>query len=358
MTAKTNIAPHASHRLSLERIAEAAHVIDPVFTGTPQYRADALSGALGFTLTLKVETLNPVRSFKGRGAEFLMQRRVATGERRPLVCASAGNFGQALAYAARKHGIACTVFAARGANGLKLDRMRALGAAVRLAGEDFDAAKDAARVFAATQGITMIEDGREAEIAEGAGTIALELLARGDAFDTVAIPLGNGALLTGMARWLKAHAPATRVIGVCSAGADVMARAWRRDHDTACADATHRLSRTADTDANGRPGRLAGTPTDTIADGIAVRVPVPEAVRDLRGLVDDVVRVDDDALIDAMRRLHAHAGLVVEPAGAAGLAALIAARERYAGQHVATVLCGGNVTREQALAWRLVDGAA
>lgn len=96
-------------RLSVERIAEAARRIDPVFLNTPQFEADALGRALGFRLLCKVETLNPIRSFKGRGTDFFVQ---SLPDRTPLVCASAGNFGQGLAYAAARRGIAVTVFAA------------------------------------------------------------------------------------------------------------------------------------------------------------------------------------------------------------------------------------------------------
>jgi threonine dehydratase len=205
--------------------------------------------------------------------------------------------------------------------------MRALGADVRLAGDDFDAAKDAAAAWAAGSGATLVVDGREPQIAEGAGTIGVELAARGDAFDAVVVPIGNGALIAGVARWLKARAPATRVIGVCSRGAPAMADALR----------------------TGDPAPAAAAPC-TIADGIAVRVPVPEAVADLAGLVDDVVLVDDAALIAAMRLFHDCAGLVVEPAGAAGLAALLAA-PALAGASVATIACGGNLTPEQAQRW-------
>ena len=124
------------HRLSLANIAEASSLIDPVFTSTPQFECEPLSAALGVGLTLKVETLNPIRSFKGRGASYFVRKSVLAGaaSRTGFVCASAGNFGQGLAYAGRAQGLPVTVFAALGANPRKLARMRALGADVRLAG--------------------------------------------------------------------------------------------------------------------------------------------------------------------------------------------------------------------------------
>lgn len=311
------------HRISLERIAEAARVIDPVFRHSPQFLADALGDRLGCQLTVKVETLNPIRSFKGRGADFFFAQNPLAA----VVCASAGNFGQGMAYAARKRGAALTVFAAETANPLKLERMRALGATVKLSGNDFDAAKQAAKDFAAARQLAFVEDGYNVEVTEGAGSIAVELLQGGASYDALVIPLGNGAMLAGIARWVKAHAPATAIIGVCAAGAPAMAESWR-------------LGKLVTTDA-----------VATIADGIAVRVPVPEALEDLRGLVDDVILVDDSAIIQAMKLIHEHIGVVTEPAGAVGVAALLDNRARFKGQRIATVLCGGNLTAAQMAAW-------
>jgi len=314
-------------RLSLERIARAAREIDPVFLHSPQYRAESLGERLGCELVVKVETLNPIRSFKGRGTDFYV-RELPTGAPR-LVCASAGNFGQGLAYAARRRGISLDIFASVRANPLKIERMRALGATVRLAGEDFDAAKGEARAWAAREGASYVEDGREPAITEGAGTIGVELAAWPDPVDTLLIPLGNGALLGGIATWWRAHRPETRIVGVCATGAPSMQLSWRQQ-------------RVVETES-----------VDTIADGIAVRVPVPEAVGDLQAIVDDIVLVDDDTTLEAMRLLLAHLGILVEPAGAVGVAAVLADRGRHAGSRVATVLCGSNLTPEQVASYRV-----
>ena len=323
-------AARPTHRLSLDRIAEAAVRIDPVFLRSPQFVCEPISDLLACRLTVKVETVNPIRSFKGRGTDYLVTRLVECGERAAIVCASAGNFGQGMAYACRKHGIPITVFAAEGANPLKLARMRALGAEVRIAGRDLEDAKRIARGHAADVAARFIEDGHEPQISEGAGSIAVELLARGDAFDAVVVPLGDGALLNGVARWIKAASPPTRVIGVCSRGAPAVAEAWRR----------------------GPGGELGTAAVDTIADGIAVGAPIAASLADMRGTVDDIVEVDDGALLEAMRLLHAHAGLVTEPAGVAGLAALLGRQDIAAG-HVATVICGSNVTSEQFAAYQI-----
>ena len=312
-----------AHRLSLANIAGAASLIDPVFTSTPQFDCESLSAALGVGLTLKVETLNPIRSFKGRGASYFVRKSVLAGaaSSKGFVCASAGNFGQGLAHAGRAQGIPVTVFAAESANPRKLARMQALGADVRLAGHDFDAAKSAGRAWARAKGLPFVEDGREPWITEGAGTIGRELLARDAAFDVILVPLGNGALLNGVARWVKAASPATEVIGVCAAGAPSMERSWRRGPGAPVVE-TERA--------------------DTIADGVAVRVPIPEAVADMHGLVDDVMLVSDDVIREAASLVETQVGVVLEPAGALGVAAILAARDRFVGRAVATILCGGN----------------
>ena len=186
-------------------------------------------------------------------------------------------------------------------------------------------------MLAGSEGWRFVEDGREAEIAEGAGTIALELCRWPEPFDALLVPLGNGALLSGVGTWMKVHAPSTQVIGVCAEGAPAMALSLREG-----------VTRTTQR-------------VDTIADGIAVRVPVEEALSDLAGVVDDVLLVDDGTMVEAMRLLFWKMGLVVEPAGAAGLAVLLAYRERFAGALVATPLCGGNLTGQQARQWLLDD---
>src|SRR5262249_37315214 len=159
------------------------------------------------------------------------------------------------------------------------------------------------------------------------GTIAVELLRWPKPFEAILVPVGNGALINGIGTWAKAHAPATRVIGVCAAGAPAMERSWRT-------------------------GAVVATETvETIADGIGVRVPVREALDDMRGVVDEILLVDDATILRAMRMLVEHTGIVVEPAGAVGVAAVLANRDRFRGQLLATPLCGGNVTPEQLKEW-------
>ncbi len=309
-----------------DTIARAHGLIDPVFVNTPLVAHAVVDDALGCRLLAKVETLNPIRSFKGRGTDWFVRSGAARG---PLVTASAGNFGQGLARAAVTAGLPIVVFASVNANPLKVEAMRRLGADVRLSGDDFDEAKDAASRFAQAGGGQLVVDGDEQAIAEGAGTIAFELLRDAPDLDDVVIPLGNGALATGVGVWVKSRRPATRVVAVVAAGAPSM----KVSFDT---------------------GALVETEeADTIADGIAVRVPIPYALETMRGSVDDVLVVDDAAILAAMRLAHERFGLVVEPAGAAGLAAVMVHPGVFSGRTVGTVFCGGNLTPAQMRAWLL-----
>ena len=322
------------HHVTVDNIHAAAEVIQPIFLDSPQFVSAPLSREFGCELTLKVETFNPLGSFKGRGTDFFLSRYRNIDA--PIVCASAGNFGQGIAYCARQRGISAIVFAAENANPLKVERMRSFGAHVELRGRDFDDAKSHARNFAAEKGYTFVEDGREPAIAEGAGTIALEIerFRRGHGlpeYQFALVSLGNGALLAGMAAWLKEYSPGTRVIGVCAAQAPAMALSLSSPRSTPVI-----------TDS-----------AATIADGIAVRVPVPEALEELHGRIDEVITVSEDSLIAAMRLLFQNHGLVSEPAGAAGLAALVESSDRFKGSRIVTPICGSNITPEQMRRWLL-----
>ena len=143
------------HRLSMNKIRGAIPLIDPLFLNTPQFFSKGLSDVFNCQLMVKIETLNPIKSFKGRGAELLLAQ---IKEFNPVVCASAGNFGQAMAYACQKKKVPLTVFASKNANIYKIKMMRSFGAVVKLMGEDFDEAKIIAKAFANKQEIKFVED--------------------------------------------------------------------------------------------------------------------------------------------------------------------------------------------------------
>ncbi|RUL77743.1 threonine ammonia-lyase [Dyella choica] len=301
----------------ISHIVHAPQRIDPAFLDSPVLTNAALDAAIGCHVLAKAELANPIGCFKGRGADLFCAVALEAGE--PVVSASAGNFGQGLAYATNRRGHACTVFAASQANPVKVEAMRKLGANVRLVGADFDAAKDAARRHATQTGQRWVEDGAEAAVADGAGTIALELIAAAP-FDVLVVPLGNGALLDGVGHVVRARAPQARIIAVVAANAPAM-----------------KLSLEA--------GRAVATEqADTIADGIAVRVPIPSTLGRLRACCDDVVAVSEHDLFLAMCLIHRTLGVMVEPAAAAGVAAMLTEPERYAGLRVATILTGANIS--------------
>jgi threonine dehydratase len=314
---KDSVSVNPTSDLSLARIEEARGVIAPAFLNSPQYSDRQLDAALGRSVVVKVETANPLRSFKGRGADYFMSQ-VEAGPR--VVCSSTGNFGQAIAYAGAMRGRVVEVFVPTNINPVKLARMESFGARVTVVGADSAAAEEAARDYlASVSNCVYVEDGRDPAIAEGAGTIGVELAASGP-FDAIVIPVGDGALIAGVALWIKDRQPGTRIIGVCASGSPSMALSWR-------------ARRVVSTDRS-----------DTIAEGIEVRKPVPESVSRIVDLVDDMVLVDDRDLLDAIELAAQTLGLLLEPSGAAGLAAIRV--HTQLGERLATVLTGSNLRPE------------
>lgn len=303
--------------MDLDRVERAAEEIDPVFRDSPQFYAEALSARLGCRVLLKLETTNPVRSFKGRGGDWLAR---ASSPDDVLCLASAGNLGQGLAYGARSHQLTARVFAARSANPLKLAQIRRLGADLDLVDGDFDDAKRAASEAATTHGWRLIEDGREAPLAEGAATMAVELTrAHPTSLESLFVGVGNGSLACGVGAWMQAHSPATRIVGVGSVAAPATFDAWRTGDLT------------------------PGQPFTTVAEGLCARVAVPGAVLTLRRALDDYLLVDETLLIEAVRLLWHECGIVAEPSGAAALAGVLAQRDLLQGQSVVVPVGGSNL---------------
>jgi threonine dehydratase len=295
--------------LSLTRIEAAVDEIDPVFLNTPQFVSHQLSDELGREIVVKVETLNPIGSFKGRGTSLLARD---LDPSLTWVTATAGNFGQGLAYTARAREASVHIFVGPDAPEGKVARMRELGAEVQVAERSEPAAREYAN---ADERRYLVVDGLDPAIAEGAGTIGVELASM-DPIDTAVIQLGDGALITGVARWLKSRRPDTRVVGVCASGAPAMAESF----------------------AAGRPVSVDGD--GTIAAALAITDPVPESFVRIVELVDEVVLVDDDEIRAAMALIADSTGVLVEPAGAAGVAAVARHPEALTGERVAVLLTG------------------
>ncbi|MBQ1123988.1 threonine/serine dehydratase [Streptomyces sp. B15] len=319
-------------RLDTARIRAARRMIDPIFLDTPLFRCEPLEPGLGCAVSIKLETANPVRSFKARGTEIVASLLADHGPR-AVVCASAGNLGQALAWSGRGRGLDVTVVASRFATAAKLDRIRALDATLELVDGDHEMARDRAAAIARHDGIRLLEDSLDIETCEGAATIGLELVhsAPVPSFDTVLVALGGGALASGVGHVMKAVAPGAEVICVQPLGAPAMTRSWRE-------------RRVVTTDS-----------TDTIADGVAGRRPIPAVLDDLLLVADDAVLVQEASIIAGMRMLLDHAGLVVEPSAALGIAAILEDHERFAGRHIAIIVCGSNVDVDAYRRW--VDAA-
>ncbi len=313
-------------RLDTARILAARRVIDPIFLDTPLYRCEALEPDLGCAVSIKLETANPVRSFKARGTEVVASQLSETGPR-AAVCASAGNLGQALAWSGRARGLDVTVVASRLATAAKLDRIRALDARLELVDGDFDMARERAVAIAQHDGIRLLEDSEDIETCEGAATIGLELIDSPPSFDAVLIALGGGAMATGVGHVLKTLAPNVEVICVQPLGAPAMTLSWRQ-------------RRVITTDS-----------INTIADGVAGRRPIPAVLDDLLLVVDDAVLVQEASIIAGMRLLLDHAGLAVEPSAALGIAAILEDRDRFAGRQIATIVCGSNVNPDAYRQW-------
>jgi threonine dehydratase len=289
-------------------IRAAYERIPRVFRDAPQYVHEGLSSRLGSPVIVKVETVNPIRSFKGRGTWIAVEALAESGRigpGHPVVCASAGNFGQGVAYAARAFGVPAVIFCSVNANRAKVARMRALGATVIETGDDFDGARAASEAHAAGGDAELLVDGEDQRISMGAATLALEItdaVADGSlpAPVIVSIPVGNGALLTGVGSWLRGALPTCRVRGVQAELADAMTRSWRA-------------------------GRPIDTPTaSTYADGIASRIAIPRAVALMPGRVNEMTTVSDDALLAAQATLTDELGITVEGAAAASWAGLLA----------------------------------
>ena len=306
----------------------AAHArIHPAFRDSPQYLHESLSRTVGADVVLKIECVNPIRAFKGRGTWLAVE--ALAGEGRigpscPVVAASTGNFGQGLAFAARAFGLPAIVFADAHANPVKLDRIRAFGATVIQEGSDFDEARAASAAYARERGAYLLTDGEDPRVAAGAATLALEVT---DAAERGAVPLpavayvplGNGALIVGVGAWLRHAAPNCRIVGVSAAEAPSMVRSW---------------------DA----GVLVATPTAaTYAEGIACRVPVPEALDMMVGRVDELLLVTEEQLRGAQDLLTAATGITVEGAAGASLAGLLADPQRGMGPAL-VILTGSNVS--------------
>lgn len=270
-------------------------------------------------MLLKLETVLPTGSFKPRGALFALASRLAAGGVEEVVASSTGNHGAAVAWAAKTLGVPATIFLPTGANPVKRDKITALGARVlEVAAPDLTGAAAAAAAYAASPGVYFLNDVTDPAVPAGTATIGLEILAQRPDIAAIFVPMGDTALIRGVAAAVKPLAPLVRVIGVQAERA-----------------ACYYLSFHA--------GRPVSTPScDTIADGLATRTPHPDNVAALRGLVDDVLLVSEDDMLAAMRRLWREVNVLAEPSGAAATAAFL----RHPCARAVALVTGANISPE------------
>ena len=304
--------------VQLDDILAARELLRDVSVTTPVEGSRPLSRAVGGAVSLKCENLQRTGSFKIRGAYVRIARLSDEERARGVIAASAGNHAQGVALAASMLGCAATVYMPAGAPLPKVEATRAYGAAVELVGMTVDESLRAAQAHADETGKVLIHPFNHADVIAGQGTVGLEILEQCPDVATVVVGMGGGGLISGVAAAVKALRPEVRVIGVQAEGAAAFPGSL----------------------AAGKPVALEAMAT--IADGIAVGEPGEITLRHVTALVDDVMTVSDEALSRALLLCLERAKLVVEPAGAAAMAALLERPSAFTPPVVA-VLSGGNI---------------
>ena len=316
--------PHAapaSGPLTLAEVEAAARRVYAAMRPTPQVAWPLVAKRAGTEVWVKHENHTPTGAFKVRGGLNLLGQ-FADSPAPPAGVASAtrGNHGQSLAYAARRHGLACAIVVPHGNSRSKNAAMRSYGAELIEHGRDFDEARAHAHEVARERGLAFVGP-FERPLVAGVATYALELFRAVSGLDRVYVPIGCGSGICGLIGMRDALGLSTAIVGVVSTGANAYAQSFRARSPIETPSAV------------------------TMADGMAVRVPVPAALEILWHGAEDVIEVDDAAVGEAMRALFDDAHQVAEGAGAAPLAALLADPAR-AGRRCAVILSGGNVDRD------------
>ena len=271
---------------------------------------------------LKLETELPTGSFKPRGALYALMKNLERRSVRGVVAASTGNHGAAVAYAARTAKIPATIFLPESPNPIKRARIVALGATVKEVESKGQSLADAAAAFAHEHDYYFLNDASDELVPVGTATIAAEILDELPRPDVIIVPMGDTALIRGVAAEAKRRHPAVRIVGVQAAQAPSYVRSWHE-------------------------ARVVTTDTcDTIADGLATCVPLEPNVRAIRELVDEVTLVSEDEMLQGIRALLFEEHLVAEAAGAAPVAAFLQNPTAYVGRSVVLLVTGSNIPHE------------
>ncbi|WP_414156465.1 threonine dehydratase [Pseudomonas sp. BNK-30] len=305
----------------LAALREAAAFVHQHVPATPQHAWPLLAERLGCEVWVKHENHAPTGAFKVRGGLVYVRSLLAGGNPpRGLVTATRGNHGQSMALAARQAGIALVIVVPEGNSTEKNAAMRALGAELVEHGVDFDVAREEAARLAEVLGYAMVPSFHP-ELVRGVATYALELFEAVRDLDCVYVPIGMGSGICGLIQARNLLGLKTQIVGVVSSAADAYAQSFEQGHIVTTATA------------------------ETFADGMACRVPHPQAFALVREHAARIVRVTDSEVAEAMRVYHEATHNTAEGAGAAALAALMQEREQQAGKRVAVVLSGANVDR-------------
>ncbi len=306
----------------LADVLGARERIAPYLRPTPLYGYPTLDALTGAELRVKHENHLPVGAFKVRGGINLISQLTAGERGRAVATASTGNHGQSVAYAANLFGVRAIVFVPENANPVKIESIRALGAEIVAHGRDFDDAREYCEAQAAANGYRYIHSGNEPHLIAGVATYALEILQDWPDTEVIIVPVGGGSGAAGAAIVAKAVRPAIEVIGVQSAAAPAAFRSWQE-------------------------GALVTADMGTFAEGLATRTAFDLPQQILRALLDDFVLVPEDGLAESTRMMIEKTRNLVEPAGAAALAAVLADPARFAGRKVTIVCSGGNISPAQ-----------
>jgi len=303
----------------LPTIQQARKLLDRYLPITRAVPGNSLSRP-GATVHLKLETELPTGSFKPRGAIYALATNLACNTLQEVTASSTGNHGAAVALAAKTLGIPATIFLPAKPNPVKRQKIADLGARVVEDGVDIAAAFQRAAAYSSHPGIYFLNDATDPEVPVGTATIGLELAEQIPLLSAVYVPIGDSALIRGIAAAVKQLTPKVRVIGVQAKRAPSYYLSWKK-------------------------GSVVTTERcDTCADGLATRTPDPQNVSAIRELVDDIVLVGEHEMLDAIKHLYEKEGVLAEPAGASTTAAWLA--QPSVEGNVALIITGANISHE------------
>jgi threonine dehydratase len=309
----------------LADVLAARQRIAPYLQPTPIYRYPALDALAGAQLWVKHENHQPVGAFKVRGGINLLSQLSDDERRRGVISASTGNHGQSIAYASNLLGVRAIICVPEDANPVKVESMRALGAEVVFHGRDFDDARVHCEKLSAEHGYRYIHSANEPALIAGVATYSLEIVEQRPDIEMIVVPIGGGSGAAGACIVAKAIRPSIEVIGVQAEAAPSAYLSWRAKE-------------------------MIAAENSTFAEGMATRTSFEFTQQIMWDLLDDFVLVSEDALKVATRTMIEKTRNLVEPSGAAPLAAVLADPERFAGRRIAIICSGGNISPAQLVA--------